>query len=72
MKMRKEKDSLGEKEIPADAYYGIQTQRAIENFPVSGRNESSELIRAYIIVKKAAVITNMDLGTIDKEEEKLF
>ena len=67
MKMRKEKDSLGEKEIPADAYYGIQTQRAIENFPVSGRNESSELIRAYIIVKKAAVITNMDLGTIDKE-----
>ncbi len=65
--MRKEKDSLGEKEIPADAYYGIQTQRAIENFPVSGRNESSELIRAYIIVKKAAVITNMDLGTIDKE-----
>jgi aspartate ammonia-lyase len=65
--MRKEKDSLGEKEIPENAYYGIQTQRAIENFPVSGRSESPELIRAYILVKKAAVITNMELGTIDKE-----
>ena len=65
--MRKEKDSLGEKEIPENAYYGIQTQRAIENFPVSGRSESLELIKAYVIVKKAAVIANMELGTIDKE-----
>jgi len=67
MEMRKEKDSLGEMEIPADAYYGIQTQRAKENFPVSGRHESPELIKAYIIVKKAAVITNMELGAIDME-----
>jgi aspartate ammonia-lyase len=67
MKMRIEKDSIGEKEIPATAYYGIQTLRAIENFPVSGRNESPELIRAYVILKKAVVITNMELGTVDNK-----
>jgi aspartate ammonia-lyase len=67
MKMRIEKDSIGEKEIPAKAYYGIQTIRAIENFPVSGRNESPELIRAYVILKKAAVITNMELGSVDNK-----
>ena len=54
MKMRMEKDSIGKKEIPDDSYYGIQTLRAIENFPVSGRSERSELIRAYVLVKKAA------------------
>lgn len=67
MKMRLEKDSLGEKEIPATAYYGIQTFRAIENFPVSGRSESPELIRAYVTVKKAVALANMELGTLDKE-----
>ncbi len=67
MKMRLEKDSLGEKEIPATAYYGIQTLRAIENFPVSGRSESPELIRAYVTVKKAVALANMELGTLDKE-----
>ncbi len=67
MKMRKEKDSLGEKEIPARAYYGIQTIRALENFPVSGRRESPELVRAYVLVKKAATLTNIELGAVDKE-----
>jgi len=67
MKMRLEMDSLGEKEIPATAYYGIQTLRAIENFPVSGRSESPELIRAYVTVKKAVALANMELGTLDKE-----
>ena len=70
--MRKEKDSLGEKEIPENAYYGIQTQRAIENFPVSGRSESPELIRAYIIVKKAAVITNMEWAPLIRKGERLL
>ncbi|MGB9977900.1 aspartate ammonia-lyase [Methanobacterium sp.] len=63
--MRLEKDSIGEKEIPNEAYYGIQTLRAVENFPVSGRRERPELIKVYILVKKAAAITNMELGTLD-------
>ena len=63
--MRLEKDSLGEKEIPSGVYYGIQTLRAVENFPVSGRTERTELIHAYVTVKKAAAITNMKLGSLD-------
>ncbi len=63
--MRLEKDSIGEKEIQDNVYYGIQTLRAVENFPVSGRRERPELIKAYILVKKAAAITNMELGTLD-------
>ena len=63
--MRLEKDSLGEKEIPSEVYYGIQTLRAVENFPVSGRTERTELIHAYVTVKKAAAITNMKLGSLD-------
>ena len=62
--MRLEKDSIGEKEIPDNVYYGIQTLRAVENFPVSGRCERPELIKAYLIVKKAAAITNMELGIL--------
>ncbi len=65
--MRLEMDSIGKKEIPDDSYYGIQTLRAMENFPVSGIKERSELIRAYALVKKAAALTNMELGIIDKE-----
>lgn len=67
MEMRQEKDSLGDRMIPDNAYYGIQTLRAIENFPVSGRRESPELIKAYVIVKKAAAITNIELGVIDEK-----
>ena len=68
MKMRMEMDSIGKKEIPDDSYYGIQTLRAIENFPVSGRRERPEFIRAYALVKKAAALTNMELGIIDKKK----
>jgi|NGEPerStandDraft_6_1074524.scaffolds.fasta_scaffold23727_3 aspartate ammonia-lyase len=67
MDTRREKDSLGEKEIPATAYYGIQTLRAIENFPISGIGESSELIMAYVKLKKAVALTNMELSFLDKE-----
>ncbi|HOA68878.1 MAG TPA: aspartate ammonia-lyase [Methanosarcina thermophila] len=66
MNSRIEKDSLGEMEVPADAYYGIQTQRAICNFPVSGHRASPEFIRAYILVKKAAALTNLELGVLDR------
>ncbi|MEF8832494.1 MAG: aspartate ammonia-lyase [Candidatus Thermoplasmatota archaeon] len=65
---RTEKDSIGEKEVPEEAYYGVQTQRALENFPVSGLTESSELIYSYIILKKACAEANMECGKLDKEK----
>jgi aspartate ammonia-lyase len=64
---RKERDSLGELELPDDAYYGIQTARAIRNFPVSGIRERPELIHSYVLVKKAAALSNMDLDVLDRE-----
>ncbi|MCC6543639.1 MAG: aspartate ammonia-lyase [Nitrospirae bacterium] len=63
---RIEHDSLGEKEVPLNAYYGIQTLRAVENFPISGLRQYSEFIIATALIKKAAARTNMDLGKLDK------
>lgn len=57
---RIEHDFLGEKEIPADVYYGIQTIRAVENFPITGYRIHEELIKALGMVKKAAAIANMN------------
>ena len=65
MSTRTEKDSLGFKEVPADAYYGIQTARAIENFPISGLRAHATLIRAIAMVKEAAAEANRDLGLLD-------
>ncbi|HXQ49173.1 MAG TPA: aspartate ammonia-lyase [Thermoplasmata archaeon] len=62
---RVERDSLGARDVPADAYYGIQTLRARENFPVSGLRESRHLIRAYGLVKLASIRANRHLGVID-------
>src|SRR5512136_1288101 len=62
---RIERDSLGEREVPADAYYGIQTLRATENFPVSGIMARPEFIDAYAMVKKAAAMANMDVGWLE-------
>ncbi|WP_078382220.1 aspartate ammonia-lyase [Sutcliffiella halmapala] len=59
--MRTEKDFLGTKEVPLDAYYGIQTLRAVENFPITGYRIHEELIHAMAIVKKAAALANMDI-----------
>ena len=58
-KKRIEKDFLGEKEIPYEAYYGIQTLRAAENFPITQYPLNPELIRALAMVKKAAALANM-------------
>ena len=58
--IRIEKDFLGEKELPVDAYYGIQTLRAVENFPITGYKIHEELIKALAIVKKAAALANME------------
>jgi aspartate ammonia-lyase len=64
---RFEKDSLGEKELDDSVYYGVQTARAIENFPVTGQYERKELITAYIQLKKASARANISLGVLDEE-----
>ena len=65
MNTRLERDSLGERQVPEDAYYGIQTLRATENFPVSGIRARPEFISAYAMVKKAAALANMDVGWLE-------
>jgi len=67
MKKRIEKDSLGEREVTQSVYYGIQTSRAMENFPISGIREHPELIRSIAIVKRAAAEVNVSLGELDFE-----
>jgi aspartate ammonia-lyase len=64
---RTEKDSLGTKEIPAHVYYGIQTARARENYPISGMRAHKTLIRAIGMVKEAAAEANRDLGLVDEK-----
>jgi aspartate ammonia-lyase len=59
---RIERDPLGEHAVPADAYYGIQTQRAVENFPISGLRAPDELVTATVLVKKAAAAANTAAG----------
>jgi len=62
-----ERDPLGELEVPRNAYYGIQTYRAMSNFTVSGRRPRPELIASYAQVKKACALANMYLGLLDKK-----
>jgi len=64
---RREHDLLGERPVPADAYYGIHTARALENFAVLGRPCHPELIKAMAAVKEAAALTNRSLGALDAE-----
>src|SRR5271170_3441526 len=66
---RVEKDLLGEKEIPADAYYGVQTARALENFQLSGVpiNHYPGFVEAWALVKLAAAQANTDVGAMKKE-----
>lgn len=71
---RLEKDLLGEKPVPAEAYYGIHTVRAIENFKISGRkiSESPVFIRSLIMVKKACALANMEIGTLASEKGQMI
>ena len=64
-KTRNEEDSMGKMEVPADAYYGAQTQRAVLNFPISGQPMPRAFIRAMGLVKLAAARTNHALGKLD-------
>ena len=63
-KTRTEKDPLGPLDVPADAYYGVQTQRAIRNFPISGRLPDPALVAAAVQVKKAAARANRETGRL--------
>jgi fumarate hydratase, class II len=65
--VRIEKDSMGEMQVPADAYYGAQTQRAVLNFPISGLRFPRPFIRAMGLIKKAAAETNRELGRLESE-----
>src|ERR1700687_4468262 len=65
-RVRVERDSMGEVEVPADAYYGASTQRAVLNFPISGQAFPRRFIRALGLVKKAAAQTNSELGLLSK------
>jgi aspartate ammonia-lyase len=65
--MRIEKDTLGEVEVPDDALYGAQTQRAVENYPISGLREHPVFIRSFIELKKAAAVANRELGAMNDE-----
>src|SRR5580765_7441555 len=67
---RSERDPLGELEVPADAYYGVQTARAVENFPISGLRAPDDLIVATILIKKAAAETNAVLGRLESDIAK--
>ena len=65
--MRVETDLIGTKEIDQDAYYGLQTLRAYENFNITGRRAHPEFIRSLAAVKKAAAITNCQIGELSEE-----
>src|SRR5438876_11966181 len=64
MEYRIERDPLGELKVRAEAYYGAQTARAVENFPISGLRAPSDLVTATILVKKAAAEANAALGRL--------
>src|SRR5207237_9671756 len=62
---RLEKDSIGPKEMPANVYYGVQTARAVDNYPISGMRAHPTLIRAIAMIKRASAEANKELGLID-------
>ncbi|MEE9585897.1 MAG: lyase family protein, partial [Nitrososphaerales archaeon] len=65
MARRVEKDVLGEVEIPAEAYYGITTQRVLQDFNISGLHLHPKFLEAYILLKKTCALANMKLGLLD-------
>ena len=67
MSQRIEKDSLGEVPVPTEAYYGAQTQRAVDNFPISGIRFNRDFIRALGLIKRSAAQANVELGLLDAE-----
>lgn len=72
VKDRIEKDSLGEVKVPANCYWGAQTQRSVENFPIGSEKMPLELIRALAAVKRAAAVVNCELGSLSAEKKELI
>ncbi len=72
MEYRIETDSMGEIQVPADRYYGAQTARSLMNFKIGGERFPRELIRALGILKKAAALTNRELGTLSAEKAEVI
>lgn len=74
MEFRIEKDSLGEVKVPADKYWAAQTQRSLQNFKIGGPGDKMpiEIIRAFAILKKAAALTNQDLGVLPADKAALI
>ncbi len=67
MKYRKEKDSFGDIDVPEDAYFGASTQRAVENFPISGLRFPLSFIYSLALIKKCASLVNNELGLLDEK-----
>ena len=63
--MRKEHDFLGEKLVPDEVYYGVQTMRAMENFQITGAQLDPDFIQSMAVVKKASCLTNLKTGRMD-------
>jgi len=72
MDYRIEKDTMGEIKVPSDKYYGAQTARSLMNFKIGGERFPREIIRALGILKKAAALTNQELGTLPKDKADLI
>jgi len=72
MKTRIEHDTMGNVEVPADKYWGAQTQRSLQNFKIGDGTMPIEIIRAFAILKKAAAFTNRDLGVLSSEKAELI
>ena len=72
MEYRIEHDSMGEMQVPADSYWGAQTQRSYENFRIGTEKMPAEIIRAFAVLKKAAAIANNRLGKLDGDRCRLI
>jgi len=72
MKIRIEKDTMGQVEVPADKYWGAQTQRSKDNFKIGSGTMPIEIIQAFAILKKAAALANTELGVLPKEKSELI
>ncbi|MBU3928754.1 MAG: class II fumarate hydratase, partial [Bacteroidetes bacterium] len=72
MEYRIEKDTMGPVEVPAEKYWGAQTQRSINNFKIGHDTMPAEIIRGFAILKKAAALTNCELGKLPKEKADLI
>ena len=72
MDYRIEKDTMGEVQVPADKYWGAQTQRSLENFRIGEGRMPLEIIKAFGYLKKAAAATNLELGVLPEEKARLI